>query len=169
MIMKASLNCGAFFVLIVSCRSQIFFWRMFCIAENNLKYAAMKYFIMMLLFTGSMFAQERVYNVQSYCVDEKPFRKGQCDISGNEYSFVFLDTKKSEVVFFFTSMKLKYKIVETKVFAPDPNYTFYQLQGAEGAVEMKIHKQQNKIEFIYPNNHIYLTVGASTKKPQSRS
>ena len=36
-------------------------------------------------------AQEQVFNVQKYCVDELPIKKGQCDISGNEYSWVFLD------------------------------------------------------------------------------
>jgi hypothetical protein len=28
---------------------------------------------------------------------------------------------------------------------------------------MKINKQNTKMEFLYPNNHIYLTVGKSTK------
>jgi hypothetical protein len=39
----------------------------------------------------SIYAQEQVFNVQRYCVDEKPFKQGECNISGNEYSFVFLD------------------------------------------------------------------------------
>jgi hypothetical protein len=33
----------------------------------------------------------------------------------------------------------------------------------EGTVDMKINKQNTKMEFLYPNNHIYLTVGKSTK------
>lgn len=124
----------------------------------------MKYLMFLLFISGYAAAQERVFNVQEYCVDEKPFAKGSCDIKGNEYSFVFLDSAKNDVVFFFTNMKLKYKILESKVYAPDPNYTFYLLKGDSGIVEMKINKQQTKIEFIYPNNHIYLTVGATTKK-----
>jgi hypothetical protein len=88
----------------------------------------MKYFIALLLLSGSMYSQEQVFNVQRYCVDEFPFKIGECDILGNEYSFVFLDKEKKDVVFFFTNMKLKYKM-----------------------------------EFLYPNNHIYLTVGKSTK------
>lgn len=121
----------------------------------------MKYLMILLFFAANLTGQTRVFNVQEYCVDEKPFAKGACDIKGNEYSFVFLDSAKNEVVFFFTSMKLKYQILEMK---PDPNYTFYLLKGADGLVEMKINSEQTKIEFLYPNNHIYLTVGASTKK-----
>jgi hypothetical protein len=54
----------------------------------------MKYFIALLLLSGSMYCQEQVFNVQRYCVDEVPFKSGECDISGNEYSFVFLDEKR---------------------------------------------------------------------------
>ena len=123
----------------------------------------MKKLIIMLLFTSSIYAQEHVFNVQRYCVDEFPFKKGDCDISGNEYSFVFLDTKKNDVVFFFTDMKMKYKIVNSFVCATDSNYTEYTLEGEKGQVEMKVNKQNTKMEFLYPNNHIYLTVGKSTK------
>jgi hypothetical protein len=68
-------------------------------------------------------------------------------------------TKKNDVVFF-TNMKLKYKIMKSVVYAPDPNYMLYSLKW-EGTVDMKINKQNTK--FLYPNNHIYLTVGKSTK------
>ena len=123
----------------------------------------MKYFIALLLLSGSMYSQEQVFNVQRYCVDEVPFKTGECDISGNEYSFVFLDIKKNDVVFFFTNMKLKYKIMNSVVYAPDPNYVLYSLEKEKGTVDMKINKQHTKMEFLYPNNHIYLTVGKSTK------
>ncbi|WP_157485257.1 hypothetical protein [Flavobacterium sp. ACAM 123] len=123
----------------------------------------MKYFILLLLLSGSMYSQEQVFNVQRYCVDEIPFNIGECDISGNEYSFVFLDKKKNDVVFFFTNMKLRYKIMKAVVYVPDPNYTIYSLENTDGHAELKINKQNTKMEFLYPNNHIYLTVGKSTK------
>tara|TARA_R110002110_G_scaffold7536_4_gene38247 strand:+ start:120154 stop:120306 length:153 start_codon:yes stop_codon:yes gene_type:complete len=50
----------------------------------------MKYFIALLLLSGSMYSQEQVFNVQRYCVDEVPFKIGECDISGNEYSFLLI-------------------------------------------------------------------------------
>ncbi|MFV5693747.1 hypothetical protein ACM55K_17125 [Flavobacterium sp. LT1R49] len=123
----------------------------------------MKKIISMLLITGGLYAQEQVFNVQRYCIDEEPFKKGECDRTGNEYSFVFLDTKKSNVVFFLTEMRLKYKIVKSGVFSFDPNYTVYTLENEKEQIEMRINKQNTKIEFLYPNNHIYLTVGKSTK------
>ncbi|MFV8376037.1 hypothetical protein ACNQGC_12030 [Flavobacterium sp. GSP11] len=117
----------------------------------------------MLLITGGLYAQEQVFNVQRYCIDEEPFKKGECDRTGNEYSFVFLDTKKSNVVFFLTEMRLKYKIVDSGIFPLDRNYTFYTLENENEQVEMRVNQQHTKIEFLYPNNHIYLTVGKSTK------
>lgn len=123
----------------------------------------MKKLIVMLLLTGSMYSQEKVFNVQRYCIDEIPFKKGECDISGNEYSFVFLDTKKNEVVFFLTDMKMAYKIIHSGVLASNPEYTSYTLENTTGIIEMKVNKLQTKIEFLFPNNHIFLTVGKSTK------
>lgn len=117
----------------------------------------------MLLLSVSAFAQKQVYNVQWYCVDEKPFKKEQCDISGNEYSFVFVDATKKEVVFFFTSMKLKYAITDSYQDATDSNYNYYVLENEQGRVDMRINKAGNKIEFIHPDKIIYLTVGKSTK------
>jgi hypothetical protein len=49
------------------------------------------------------------------------------------------------------------------VYVPDPNYTLYSLENTDGHAELKINKQNTKMEFLYPNNHIYLTVGKSTK------
>ena len=117
----------------------------------------------MLLLTGTMYAQEQVFNVQRYCIDEKPFRQGECNIAGNEYSFVFLDTQKRDVVFFLTATKMKYKIVNSGVLPQDRNYTFYTLENEQEQVEMRINKQHTRIEFLYPNTHIYLTVGNTTK------
>jgi hypothetical protein len=57
---------------------------------------------------------------------------------------------------------LKYKIMKSVVYAPDPNYILYSLENEKGTVDMKINKQNTKMEFLYPNNHIYLTVGKST-------
>lgn len=126
----------------------------------------MKKLIFMFLLTGSIYAQEQVFNVQRYCVDEKPFKQGECNISGNEYSFVFLDTQKREVVFFLTATKMKYKIINSGVFSLDKNYTTYTLENEQEQVEMRINKQQTRIEFLYPNTRIYLTVGTSTKTVQ---
>ncbi|HEX9980984.1 MAG TPA: hypothetical protein VGB50_10525 [Flavobacterium sp.] len=125
----------------------------------------MKKLLLLLLFTGSVFAQQQVFNVQQYCVDEKPFKKSQCDISGNEYSFVFLDAGKKEVVFFFTNMKLKYKIVGSAVDPTAPDYTSYTLDdGQNNQILMKVNNRKTKIEFLYPDTRIYLSVGKSTKK-----
>ncbi|MFV8379561.1 hypothetical protein [Flavobacterium sp. LB3R33] len=123
----------------------------------------MKKIIVLLLLSGSMYAQEQVFNVQRYCIDEKPFRQGECNIAGNEYSFVFLDTQKRDVVFFLTATKMKYKIVDSGIVSQDRNYTFYTLENENEQVEMRVNQQHTKIEFLYPNNHIYLTVGKSTK------
>ena len=123
----------------------------------------MKKLLLLLLLSGGIFAQEQVFNVQRYCIDEAPFKKGDCDIAGNEYSFVFLDVKKSVVTFFLTEKKFKYQIVETAVFKSDPNYTLYTLENELGRVDLKVNKQKTKMEFIYPDTHIYLTVGKSTK------
>jgi hypothetical protein len=123
----------------------------------------MRKIIVLLLLTGGMYAQEQVFNVQRYCIDEQPFKQGECNIAGNEYSFVFLDTQKRDVVFFFTTTKMKYKIVDSGIFSRDRNFTFYTLENEKGQVEMRINQQHTKIEFLYPNNHIYLTVGKSTK------
>lgn len=123
----------------------------------------MKNFIFILLLTSGVYAQQEVFNVQHYCVDTKPFKKGECNISGNEYSFVFLNVQKKEVVFFFTNTKLIYKIVECHQEKVNPNITSYALVTDKGLTEMKINKQKTKIEFIDATNHIYLTVGKSTK------
>jgi hypothetical protein len=123
----------------------------------------MKKLVLMFLITSGMYAQEQVFNVQKYCIDEKPFKQGECNIAGNEYSFVFLNPQKRDVVFFLTATKMKYKIVDSGVCASDKNYTFYSLENEKEQVEMRINKQHTKIEFLYANNHIYLTVGNSTK------
>ncbi|MEO5777207.1 MAG: hypothetical protein ABIQ27_09880 [Flavobacterium sp.] len=123
----------------------------------------MKKFLFILMLTSGVYAQQEVFNVQQYCVDVKPFKKGECDISGNEYSFVFLDTKKKDVTFFFTDTKLKYKIMESHVDELNSNFMWYDLENEKGKMDMKINKQKTKIEFIDASNHIYLTVGKSTK------
>ena len=123
----------------------------------------MKKIIVLLLLTSGMYAQEQVFNVQRYCIDEQPFKQGECNITGNEYSFVFLDTQKRDVVFFLTATKMKYKIVDSGILPQDRNYTFYTLENENEQVEMRVNQQHTKIEFLYPNNHIYLTVGKSTK------
>lgn len=117
----------------------------------------------MLLLTSGVYAQQEVFNVQHYCVDVKPFKKGECDISGNEYSFVFLDIQKKDVTFYFANNKLQYKITESRIDEVNPNFTWYVLENDKGLTDMKINKQKTKIEFIDPGNHIYLTVGKSTK------
>ena len=119
--------------------------------------------IFVFLFAANAYSQDKVLNVQWYCVDEAPFKKGQCDISGNEYSFVFIDSKKKEVVFFFTGMKLKYQIVSAATDAKNPDFTVYHLLDKKTPVEMRINKKQTKVEFLYSNNRIYLTTGQSTK------
>lgn len=123
----------------------------------------MKKIIVLLLLTSGLYAQEQVFNVQRYCIDEQPFKQGECNITGNEYSFVFLDTQKRDVVFFLTATKMKYKIVDSGILPQDRNYTFYTLENENEQVEMRVNQQHTKIEFLYPNNHIYLTVGKSTK------
>ena len=123
----------------------------------------MKKLLFLLLLCGSAYAQKQVYNVQWYCVDEKPFKKGQCDISGNEYSFVFVDNAKKEVVFFFTSMKLKYTIKEIYPDANQKGYTYYVLENETGRTDMRVNITGTKFEFIYPDKVVYLTTGKSTK------
>lgn len=120
----------------------------------------MKKLIFMLLLTSGLYAQRQVFNVQRYCIDEKPLKNGECDIDGNEYSFVFLDVKKKEVVFFLTDLKFEYQIIATKMGSDNTSYT---LKNSFGETEMKVNKANNKIEFLTPLRHILLTVGKSTK------
>ena len=117
----------------------------------------------MLLLTSGVYAQQEVFNVQRYCVDSKPFKKGNCDITGNEYSFVFLDANKKDVVFFLTDIKIKYKIIASQAEESNSNAISYILENEKGITKMKIYNQKTKIEFIDAFNHIYLTVGKSTK------
>ncbi|PKH68959.1 hypothetical protein CXF59_01395 [Flavobacterium sp. ALD4] len=60
-------------------------------------------------------------------------------------------------------MKLQYKSMNIVVYSSDANYMLYYLENEQGTVDMKINKQNTKMGFLYPNNHIYLTVGKSTK------
>ena len=119
--------------------------------------------ILLLLLTSAMYSQKKIFNIQHYCIDESPFKKGDCNISGTEYSFVFLDNNKSEVILFLTDIKLKYKIVNSTASKTNPVFTSYILKDAIGAVEMRVNKQKTRIEFLYPDKHIYLKVGKSTK------
>ncbi|MCF6133408.1 hypothetical protein [Flavobacterium wongokense] len=123
----------------------------------------MKKFLFILFLTSGIYAQQQVFNVQQYCVDVKPFKKGECDISGNEYSFVFLDTAKKAVTFFFTNTKLEYKITDSHIEESNPDFTWFSLVNKENSMEMRINKQKTRIEFLDAGNHIYLTVGKSTK------
>lgn len=120
----------------------------------------MKKIIGLLLLTSSIYSQKQVFNVQRYCIDEQPLAKGDCDITGNEYSFVFLDPKKHEVVFFLTEIKFEYQIIDSK---KDSNNTIYILKNDLGDIEMKVNDAKTKIEFLYPDRHIFLNVGKSTK------
>ena len=117
----------------------------------------------MLLLTSGVYAQSEVFNVQRYCVDSKPFKKGDCDITGNEYSFVFLDNIKKDVVFFLTDVKIKYKILSSQAEGVNSDVITYILQNKTGITKMKISNKKTKIEFIDDFNHIYLTAGKSTK------
>jgi hypothetical protein len=107
----------------------------------------MKYFIALLLLSGSMYCQEQVFNVQRYCVDEVPLR---LEIFQEMNIRLCSRQKKNDVVFFFTNMKLKYKIMKSVVYAPDSNYILYSLENEKGTVDMKINKQNTKMEFYIP-------------------
>lgn len=120
----------------------------------------MKKIIIMLLLTSGVYAQKQIFNVQQYCIDEKPLKNKECDITGNEYSFLFLDVKEKEVVFFLTEIKFKYQIID---FKKDSNNTVYKLKNDFGETEMKVNNAKTKIEIISPDRTIFLTVGKSTK------
>lgn len=144
LLVEGKKNYGAFFV-------------------NPQRKKSMKKIVLLLLLTSGLYAQKETFNVQQYCVDVKPFKKGECDISGNEYSFVFLDHAKKQLVFFFTDTKLDYKIVESHIEELHPDYTSFTLENEKNSMTMRMNKQKSKIEFIDASNHIYLTVGKSTK------
>ncbi|WP_333599866.1 hypothetical protein [Flavobacterium sp.] len=120
----------------------------------------MKKVMLLFLLTSGVYAQKQVFNVQQYCIDEKPLQQGECDQSGNEYSFVFLDVKKHEVVFYLTDLKFVYQIIDAKTNAVA---TTYKLKNDLGETEMKVNKAQTSIEFLNPERHVLLTVGKSTK------
>lgn len=114
----------------------------------------------MLLLTTGVYAQKQVFNVQQYCIDEKPFKQGQCDTAGNEYSFVFLNVERKEVVFYLTELKFQYQIIATKA---DATHMIYTLKNETGETTMTLNNARTKIEFFTPNRNIFLTVGKSTK------
>ncbi len=116
----------------------------------------------MLTFSTGLFAQEQIFNVQQYSIDNKPFKTQGYDLTGNEYSFVFVDKSKNEVVLFLSDTQIKYSIEEVnKGTSSTP--TTYKLRNAEGIVDMSIDKSKTKIEFLEPNRRISLKVGKSTK------
>jgi hypothetical protein len=123
-----------------------------------------KILLFLLLLSGVAFAQPKAYNVQQYCIDEAPFKQGDCDQLGNEYSFVFVDAEKQKVDFFLTDIKLHYTI-ESVEAATESNETRYMLTNTQGTIMMTINRQKTAIAFFYPDKHIYLKVGASTKLP----
>lgn len=116
----------------------------------------------MLSLSTGLFAQEQIFNVQQYSIDNKPFNTQGYDLTGNEYSFVFVDKAKNEVVLFLSDTQIKYTIEqETKATSSSP--TTYKLRNAEGIVDMSIDKSKTKIEILEPNRRILLKVGKSTK------
>ncbi len=122
----------------------------------------MKILLIMLCLTTGVFAQEKIYNVQHYCIDNKPFTSNDCDSQGNEYSFVFVDRSKNEVVLFLADNKITYTIVE-EVKGKSTEAIGYKLKNAQGLVEMSINPQKTRIEFLEPLRKITLKVGKSTK------
>jgi hypothetical protein len=68
--------------------------------ENSTIYEKINFVFLL----SSIYAQEQVFNVQRYCVDEKPFKQGECNISGNEY-FCTLDIQKTRGSFLLTLLK----------------------------------------------------------------
>lgn len=116
----------------------------------------------MLSLSFGAVAQEQIYNVQHYCIDNKPLTAYDCDSEGNEYSFVFVDKSKSEVVLFIADNKIKYTIVE-ELKGKSAEVLGYKLKNAQGLVEMNINQQKTKIEFLEPTRRISLKVGKSTK------
>ena len=119
----------------------------------------MKKLLFMFLLGQALFAQQQVYNVQKYCIDEKPLVSNQCDISGNEYSFVFIDQVKMEVTLFLSTNKFKYQIVEIK---KQSGASAFKLKNDAGSASMTI-RDDKTIEFMQPDRRIKLTVGSSTK------
>ncbi len=116
----------------------------------------------MLLFTSGMLAQDKIYNVQHYCIDNKPFTAVGCDLSGTEYSFVFIDSGKKEVVLFLSDTKLTYEIVKSES-NDSGRIQDYTLRNQEGITEMTVSADKTKIDFIHPQRQITLKVGKSTK------
>lgn len=122
----------------------------------------MRILLLMLVMTSGLFAQEQIYNVQQYCIDNKPFTSQGCDIQGNEYSFVFVDETKNEVVLFLSDTKISYQIVEqSKPKASEAGG--YKLKSSQGLVDMRIDATKSTIEFVNPERRITLKVGKSTK------
>lgn len=120
---------------------------------------------MFFWLTMGVYAQKQVFNVQQYCIDEKPMRNGDCDIKGNAYSFVFLDLNKNEVILFLSDLKFEYQIIASK---KDANDILYALKNGVSHAEMRLNANRTKIEFLQPGRHIKLTVGKSTKLPDNQ-
>jgi hypothetical protein len=123
----------------------------------------MKILWLVLLFAVPLVAQQKVYNIQEYCIDKAPFKNGKCDQRGNDYSWVFIDENKKEVSLFLSQTKLQYAITYMGQHATERDFILYTLTNAEGSIDMKINKGGDKIVFIYPNYRIFLKAGKSTK------
>ena len=122
----------------------------------------MKILLLMLSLSTGLFAQEQIFNVQQYSIDNKPFKTQGYDLTGNIYSFVFVDKSKNEVVLFLSDTQIKYTI-EEEIKGTSTTPTSYKLRNADGVVEMSINKSKTKIEFLEANRRISLKVGKSTK------
>ena len=122
----------------------------------------MKILLLMLTISTGLFAQDQIFNVQKYCISNKPTKNKGCDVSGNEYSFVFVDKAKNEVVLFISDTQFKYKI-EEEINGTVSSSKSYKLRNDQGVVTMIVDKSKTKIEFLEPTRRITLTVGKSTK------
>ncbi len=117
---------------------------------------------LLLLISLSASAQSKVYNVQKYCVDELPFKKGECDLSGTEYSFVFVDSAQNKIGIQIAQQKLNFTILSSAV-DPKTKELLYELKNPQGLAKLRISPNSKTIELIEARNRILLYFGASTK------
>jgi hypothetical protein len=116
----------------------------------------------LLLFSGAVRAQKQVYNIQHYCIDEKPLKHTGCDIEGNEYSFLFVDPDKKQVTLFLSDTKMAFAIVGIATDETSGS-TVYTLRNTEGTTQLTVNKPQNNIVLSSPVRRITLKAGKSTK------
>lgn len=92
------------------------------------------------------------YIINTYCVDEKPFKLKSCDHEGNLFSYVEIDENKGELTLFLIDLKLVYKIVTFESDLEESELFYYMLCDPLGnRIYVACDTHKTFFLFRYPN------------------